>query len=389
MSRKKSAPKKAAPIKLVWQEQIIRHEWPDKPRKKEIICTAAVLVGYASLDGRDCFPTIKTVAREAGMKPKTVIDCIRAMRKAGMLEASGKASTGANRYTLRLVAVPDETHPDTEQIAPSVAPSVAPRGTQPPTLDRKGEGGGDAPGADAPAARVAGTKTADIKTIEPAVIIDGDRANELVKDFIAAFTPAYATRSKTKGERKLEPTHRALRTAIITKLDAGWQRDHLIERITADMPDDRKITTLNGLVSYKLSELPDAPDATAIAHAVEVEAKRRIDDAERKTEQTAEERQATHEAQLKREYWLRAFRRAVRKHHPDRDADAEMRMLEVELDAEAEHESDPVGWPLSAGWVQLVRDEIAALCEPDYKWPDATDAETTAQAPTVTQGGSW
>jgi hypothetical protein len=390
LSRKKSAPaKKAAPIKLAWVGQIIRHEWPDKPRKTSIIATAAVLAEYASLDGRDCFPTINTVAREVGIKPATVIDCIKAMRKAGLLEASGKASTGANRYTLRLVAVPDETHPDTEQIAPSVAPSVAPRGTQPPTLDRKGEGGGDAPGADAPAARVAGLNIGATETIKPLVTIDGEHADQLVTEFIADFEPAYAKRSKNANGRNLEPSHRALRTGIITKLDAGWPCDHLIDRIIADLPDDRKINTLTGIVAHKLSELPNAPDATALAHTIAAEAKRRIDDAERKTEQTAETESIDREARFRRKQAINAYRRAVAKYRPAIDADKATREMVQSLDAEGQDDDDPAAWPLSPLWVEWMHNEIDELRQEHQARQAPSEHETTAQAPTVTQGGSW
>ena len=143
MSRKKlSKTKKAAPIKLAWLEQIIKHDWPTKPAKGSMIATAAILATYANPDGQDCYPAISTVAVQARIKPQTVIDCIKAMRAAGMLEMQGKVHTGQNRYRLCLAAMPDETLPDIKHIAPSIASSIAPRDTQLPTLERKREGGG-------------------------------------------------------------------------------------------------------------------------------------------------------------------------------------------------------------------------------------------------------
>jgi hypothetical protein len=301
------------------------------------------------------------------------------------------AKTGRTRYGTIIYRLCLSGHTSSIDAVPDAVPHAVPLGTHNPQPSTdKGEGGGDTPGADAPAARVAGLNTGDTETIEPAATIDGEHADQLVTEFIAAFHATFAKRerSKTTPMQHLEPSHQKLRTGIVTKLDAGWPRDHLIERIINILPDDRKIDILSGLVAHKLSQLPDAPDATAIAHAVEVEAKRRIDDAERKTEQTAEQRQATREAEYRRSAAIKDYRRAVRKHHPDRNADEETRQMVQELDAEAEHESDPAGWPLSAGWVELVRNEISELASPGYKWPDPKDHETTAQAPTDTQGGS-
>jgi hypothetical protein len=385
LSRKKSAPaKKAPPIKLRWIEQVIDHDWPEKPARLAIVGVAAVLQKYGDPGGGGICPARGTIAATLRIKPQTLDDVLELMIGAGMLAKTGRTRYGTMIYRLCLSG-----HTSSIDAVPDAVPHAVPLGThKPPPSTDKGEGGGGTPGADAPAARVAGLNTGDTETIKPLVTIDGEHADQLVTGFIADFKPAYAKRSKNANGRNLEPSHRALRTGIITKLDAGWPCDHLIDRIIADMPDDRKINTLTGIVAHKLSELPNAPDATALAHTIAAEAKRRIDDAERKTEQTAETESIDREARFRRKQAIKAYRRAVAKYRPAIDADKATREMVESLDAEGQDDDDPAAWPLSPLWVEWMHNEIDELRQEHQARQAASEHETTAQAPTVTQGGS-
>jgi len=377
MSRKKAGKtKKAAPIKLAWLDQIIRHEWPDKPAKNSMIAVGAILATYADPDGRNCFPSVRTIAGDAGIKYATAIDCIKTMRSAGMLEREGKASNGQNRYRLCLVAMPDETLPDIEQTALSVAPSVAPRGTQLPTLDRKGEGGGDSsPDGNTPAAVATGSKTGDAKTIMPAVMIDDDRANRIIIDFITAFDARFAERArgKTVATQRLEPHHDKLRLQIITKIDAGWPQDHLIDRIIGGLPgEDRGIRYLTGFVASKIEKLPDRPDHTAqliinegkVAAAAQI----KLDEADRKRRETDKadqaERLLEHQTD-RRNQAINRYRQALERYGTSDDIDASVTNYVSWLDSTADEEplDRQAGWPLSKEWIAEVEDEIKYMTD--------------------------
>jgi len=375
MSRKKAGKaKKAAPIKLAWLDQIIRHEWPDKPAKNSMIAVGAILATYADPDGRNCFPSVRTVAGDAGIKYATAIDCIKTMRSAGMLEREGKASNGQNRYRLCLVAMPDETHPDIDQTALSVAPSVAPRGTQPPTLDCKGEGGGDrSPAGDTPTAVAAGANTRDAKTITTEVLIDDDRANQIIGEFITAFDATFANRerSSTVATRRLEPHNDKLRRQIITKIDAGWPLDHLIDRILADIPNDYKINSLTGLAAYKLQQLPDKPDATAYTviktREVAATAQLKLDEADRKrreAEKADKDAADLQEKKSRRSKAIRDFRQVAYVYGAFTDLDAGVAQVVADLDDEAQYEETPQAieaWPLSDCWIEFINTEANEL----------------------------
>ena len=364
MSRKTSGKtKKAAPIKLAWLDQLIRHKWPDKPAKNSMIAVGAILATYADPDGRNCFPSVRTVAGDAGIKYATAIDCIKTMRSAGMLEREGKASNGQNRYRLCLVAMPDETLPDIDQTALSVAPSVAPRGTQLPTLDRKGEGGGDrSPADDAPPAVVAGINT------------DDDRANQIIGEFITAFDATFAKRerSSTVATQRLEPHHDKLRRQIVTKIDAGWPQDHLIDRIIGGLPpDERKINTLTGLTASKLQRIPDQPDAAArtVINAREVAATAQLKrkEAERKrreAEKVEKEAADLQEKKSRRSKAIRDYRHVAKVYGAFADVDAGVAEMVADLDDEAQHEETPQdieAYPLSETWIEMLITEANEL----------------------------
>ena len=372
MSRKKlSKTKKAAPIKLAWLEQIIKHDWPTKPAKGSMIATAAILATYANPDGQDCYPAISTVAVQARIKPQTVIDCIKAMRVAGMLEMQGKVHTGQNRYRLCLAAMPDETLPDIEQIASSIASSIASRDTQLPTLERKREGGGDSsPAGNTPAAVATGSNIGDTTTTRIAVMIHGEHADLIVSEFVAAFDAKFAQRARrsTVAAQRLEPHQPKLRTAIITKIDAGWPQDHLIDRIIPTLPADDRIIYLTSLVASKLTQLPDEPDHDArrfiTAQEVTAAAEHSLKEAELKLqEQTqADHLKRDHATALRhRKKAITKLRAAVVKYSIAPDKDAELAKIVAEIDAEAEHEDDSAGWPLSEGWLEVIHDEIDSL----------------------------
>ncbi len=386
-------------MSLAWLRQVIDREWPDDaPAKGSIVAVAAYFIKSGDPDGRNVFPAIDTMARDLRLSRHTVLGVTKAMQAEGMLERAGKIRTGTINYRLRLEPIEAENvSGGASDSVPSSVSSSAQRGTLPTTYDRKGVGGGGegSPDGNTPAAVATGSETGDIKTITTAAIIHDDRANHIITDFITAFDARFAKRerSNTVAIQRLEPTHSKLRTEIVAKIDAGWPQDHLIERIIAGLPgDERKIDTLTGLVATKLSRLPDQPDHTArkiIAdRSITAEAARKIDAAERKTEQTAEERQATHDAKIRRGDALRAYRRAVRKLHPDRDADAEMKMLAAELDTLlGGDEADSAAWPLSPEWISGVRDEIECLADADYQWP--TESKIINALPAARTVQTW
>jgi hypothetical protein len=378
VSRKKSAPaKKAAPIKLRWIEQVIEHEWPEKPARLAIVGVAAVLQKYGDPGGGGICPARGTIAATLRIKPQTLDDVLELMIGAGMLAKTGRTRYGTMIYRLCLSG-----HTSSIDAVPDAVPHAVARETHNPQPSTdKGEGGGDTPGADAPAARVAGLNTGDTETVEPAVLIEGDRADDLIIDFIAAFQAAFAKRErgKTTSMQHLEPSHGKLRTAIITKLDAGWPRDHLIDRIINTLPDDRKIDTLSGLVTYRLSQLPDAPDATArkiIEKAkVDAEAKRKKAEAKRKqaeadaeAERARRERDAARQAKReldrktkRREDAIAAYRVALEPCTNITDIDAKVASLIAELDAGADTQPDPVAARLSDWWIKEITARTSAV----------------------------
>lgn len=350
MNRKQA--KKAAPIKLAWQDQIIAAEWPEKPARATIYAVAMMLASFADRDGSGACPAVGTIASALRVKRQTVCDVLAMMVDADHLTKTGRTAYGTTIYSLRL-----KRHTETTLAVPH---AVSPRGTQLPTLDRKGEGGGDSsPGTDTPTAVVAGTNTDDIKTIKRAATLGDQHADLTVASFVTDFDATFAKRerSSTVAAQRLEPTHSKLRTEIVAKIDAGWPQDHLIDRLIASLPaDDRKISTLTGLVANKLSRLPNAPDYTARQiindRNIATEATRKLDAA-----------RAQHELDTKskrREEAITRYRKALKRYGKVTDLetlDAEVASMVQSLDDEAQYDDDPAAWPLSATWIEFIDTE--------------------------------
>ena len=364
MSRKTSGKtKKAAPISLAWLRQVIDREWPDDaPAKGSIVAVAAYFIKSGDPDGRNVFPAIDTMARDLRLGRHTILGVTKAMQAEGMLERVGKIRTGTINYRLRLEAVEVESVSDSaSDSVPRSASSSAQRGTLPTTYDRKGVGGGGgdgSPDGNTPAAVATGSKTGDAKTIVPAVMIDDDRANRIIIDFITAFDARFAKRerSSTVATQRLEPHRDKLRLQIVTKIDAGWPQDHLIDRIIAGLPaDDRKIGTLTGLVASKLHRIPDKPDATArqlitereVAAAAaikkkEADRKRKEADRKREIELAALQAQRTLEAKIKRrEDAIADLRAAVTENGQHSDIEGAVASILMTIDAGADTTDDP------------------------------------------------
>jgi hypothetical protein len=261
MSRKRKATK-AAPIKLIWLEQIIEHKWPKKPAKATIVAVAAKLVTYGDRAGKGIYPAAETIANPLGIKRQTVFDVLKVMVAEGMLTRQGKTNYNTNIYDLKLAPKADEN--ELESVPQSVPQSVTPRGTQSSSLSRKGERDDEYSPTPAAKAAVAGIELSRI---------EGEQANQIITNFITAFDSAFAARprSSTLPTASLEPSHPKLRAAIIAKHEAAWPLNHLIERTLKNVTnDERDITTLAGLVASILNRLPADLDATA-RKAIEAE----------------------------------------------------------------------------------------------------------------------
>jgi len=367
MSRKKAGnAKKAAPIKLAWQDQIIAAEWPEKPARASIYAVAMMLASFADRDGGGACPAVATIASKLRVKRQTVCDVLGIMVEGGHLAKTGRTAYGTVIYSLCLTR-------HTESTA-GVPHAVSPRGTQLPTLDRKGEGGGDrSPAGDAPTAVAAGTNTGDAKTITTEVLIDDDRANQIIGEFITAFDATFANRerSSTVATRRLEPHNDKLRRQIITKIDAGWPLDHLIDRMLADIPNDYKINSLTGLAAYKLQQLPDKPDATACTviktREVAATAQLKLDEADRKrreAEKADKDAADLQEKKSRRSKAIRDFRQVAYVYGAFTDLDAGVAQVVADLDDEAQYEETPQAieaWPLSDCWIEFINTEANEL----------------------------
>jgi len=355
VSRKTSGKtKKAAPISLAWLRQVIDREWPDDaPAKGSIVAVAAYFIKSGDPDGRNVFPAIDTMARDLRLGRRTVLDVIKAMQAESMLERVGKIRTGTINYRLRLEAVEVESVSDSaSDSVPSSASSSAQRGTLPTTYDRKGVGGGGggegSPDGNTPAAVATGS------------IINDDRANQIIAEFITAFDARLAQLNR-KDTQRLEPHNDKLRRAIITKTDAGWPHLHTIDRITDDLP--RTIHSITGLITSKIADLPDKPDATALAFILNDEAAAKLKQAEtglRQDQETCEAANDIRERRDRRARAIREFRRAVR-NSGAADVDEAVNEMVASLDDEGRNESNPEAWPLSQTWVEFLKDETDLL----------------------------
>jgi len=346
MSRKKAGnAKKAAPIKLAWQDQIIAAEWPEKPARASIYAVAMMLASFADRDGGGACPAVATIASKLRVKRQTVCDVLGIMVEGGHLAKTGRTAYGTVIYSLCLTR-------HTESTA-GVPHAVSPRGTQLPTLDRKGEGGGDrSPADDAPTAVVAGINT------------DDDRANQIIGEFITAFDATFAKRerSSTVATQRLEPHHDKLRRQIITKIDAGWPLDHLIDRIIADLPDDYKINSLTGLTASKLQRIPDQPDAAARTviktREVAAAAQIKLDEADRKQRETIQKR--------RRDDALDRYRKTLIEYRWVDDVDAEVAAF-IEINDTEDGTFDSLAqreaWQLCDEWIGAVEYEIKWVIE--------------------------
>jgi hypothetical protein len=265
MSGKPKA-KKSAGMVLRWNHQVQGHKWQGKPHRTAIIAVAAVLVAHADSDGGECWPSIDTISRNAGVKRNTACDALAKLQTAGMLTPHGKTKWGTVNYTLRLVAVSDEILPKDAPSIPSSIPSSIPRDTQPHTSEVNTEEDEDK----APA--IVGVNAASAGTTKPPCI-EGHEADHIIATFAAAFDAKWLIRprGKTTPLAALQPSNEKLRAAIITKIDAGWPINHLIDRTLIDITtNERKIGNLSSVTASILNSLPADLDATA-RKAIEAE----------------------------------------------------------------------------------------------------------------------
>jgi len=342
MSRKKAGkPKKAAPIKLAWQDQIIAAKWPEKPARTSVYAVAMMLASFADRDGSGACPAVATIASKLRVKRQTVCDVLGIMVEGGHLTKTGRTAYGTVIYSLCLTR-------HTESTA-GMPHAVSPRGTQLPTLDRKGEGGGgNAPFGDTPTA-----------------VASGQDADRIIAEFRSAFETRFATRSNDKPiePRRLEPSNQLLRQQIITKIDAGWPQDHLIDRVLNLINHDKPIGSLTGLVRHHLSQLPDQPDYDAhliTDQGVKAMATAMLKEAERKQAQQDQSANDVRERRSRRNRAIKRFSHNLKVYGVFDDHEAGMAQLIAEYDSEAQYESKPElreAWPLSDQWIEEVLGE--------------------------------
>jgi hypothetical protein len=270
--------KRGKPITFAWRDRIRTELWGREhgtPNHTQMIAVAAVLEAYANPDGSNVRPSLATIAREAGTNRNTANEAIRAMEQRSLLRRTGKAAKGVIVYRLQLPT------PDTEP-EPTSSPASSNRSsnrssikldTQPTTNHPKGGGGGDSAAgglAATPQPATAQTAEANQPTGQPAATgtdttssqPDPHALNQLHRTFDLIETNL-RNRRRTNGSEplRIKRYNQPLRTITASRLETGWTPEQIATEATCDLPaDERKISSVTGLICKQISQLPAQPE---------------------------------------------------------------------------------------------------------------------------------
>ncbi len=238
--------------------------WDHSPAVGTELLMLLAIADHASDNGRDAWPSIKTLARRTRLGERTVQRVLKRLADEGHLIIHVGGGRRSNHYEIpmtssnaELPTPPSDRHPRQDD-APGES-SGQPRhdDVPPPTQLRPGtpdtamtpEPSSNGPGT----LHLAPDVTTESRSKVGPETAGGGRFDAAAMEVLAGLGPGWPL---TQGQR------RRLAPMVATALDAGWPRRALIEHLAAN-PDGVKSPA--AVITARLHDLPHPPGAGAVA----------------------------------------------------------------------------------------------------------------------------